>query len=160
MFDAYNDVWEFHEEYGLPTPNGDSPLDSNPTMLERETALARVGALQEELTELTFALQAGSLHEAADAVLDLIYFAIGTLIQLGFGRPLVDDLWREIQRSNMEKEASYEAHGRGGTPIRLVKPEGWTPPRLAGILQEALEKAAVKDDEMDKITEREGLPHA
>jgi hypothetical protein len=71
------------------------------------------------------------LVETADGCGDLAYVAIGSLISL-FGEEVCREVITAIQDSNMAKFP-------GGVVLRkpngkIAKPEGWTPPDIAGIL--------------------------
>lgn len=66
----------------------------------------------------------------ADGLADLIYVCIGAANE--FGIPL-DKVWAEVHRSNMAKigpngEVKRREDGK------VIKPDGWTPPDIAGVL--------------------------
>jgi predicted HAD superfamily Cof-like phosphohydrolase len=67
-----------------------------------------------------------NLPETADAIVDLIYVLIGRAVAYGIDlRPL----WDEVHRSNMAKAPRIlRADGK------VLKPPGWTPPDVAGLL--------------------------
>lgn len=66
------------------------------------------------------------LEEAADALGDLDYVVEGTRAEFGIdGGPIAD----EIQRSNMAKVGGPVVNGK------ITKPQGWTPPDIAGELK-------------------------
>lgn len=74
------------------------------------------------------------LTEFVDGAIDSIYVILWTLNKLGVP---ADACWKEVQRSNMAKL------GPDGKPLKnpetgkIMKPEGWQPPDLFGLLQEA-----------------------
>lgn len=75
-------------------------------------------------------LQAMSDTEKADACIDMLVVIIGYMISRGWDSQA---LWREVHRSNMAKvgpdgKVSRRADGK------ILKPEGWTPPDIAGVL--------------------------
>lgn len=132
-------VREFHEAFDHPvrtTPNAD--------VAER---VLRMNLIQEEVTELGEALDlfwveddmgnvlwrayAHNPHEVntvevADALADIDYVVQGAALTFGIPHDAVFD---EVHRSNLAKV---------GGPVRAdgkkLKPEGWTPPDIAGVL--------------------------
>lgn len=87
---------------------------------------------QEEMRELDQAMLNDDLPAVADGLADLIYVLLGTA--LSYGIPL-DRVWAEVQRANMAKV-------RDGAVLRdlggkILKPEGWEPPAIAKIIEEA-----------------------
>ena len=126
----FDSVGRFHSKFGLPvaTPG------SVPRIVDDSTFLFRYQFLQEELQELLRAHRAGDLAEVADALVDLVYVALGTAHM--YGVPF-DEVFAEVQRANMSKErASGDGDGRSkrGSGLDVVKPEGWTPPDVAGAI--------------------------
>ena len=64
----------------------------------------------------------------ADALVDLVYFAIGTAIMLGLP---FEELWNDAHRANMTKVRGATHRGH---PNDVTKPEGWVPPKTVEIL--------------------------
>ena len=125
----YNDVKDFHIAFGQRV--GQSPLipeDYN----ERDL---RINLLEEEFKEYMNAEEKNDITEIADALADIIYIACGTAVS--YGIPL-DEVFTEVHRSNMAKLVD-------GKPIyredgKVMKPAGWTPPDVAGVLKKSHEK--------------------
>jgi len=66
------------------------------------------------------------LVEAADALADIAYVVEGTNLEFGIDSgPVLD----EVHRANMAK-----AGGARRADGKVLKPEGWTPPDVAGVL--------------------------
>lgn len=138
------DVREFMKATGQPTPEHADP-DSVPLQMRAnlllEECLETVEALGfslvvDEQYPPTFALRKvrePDWPEVIDGVCDVVYVAIGLLVTLGVN---IGPYWHEVQRSNMAKV---------GGPIRddgkLLKPEGWKPPRIKYLWGRALERA-------------------
>lgn len=105
----------FHEKFG-------HPFADLPTFLEKERAKNRSKWIMEEVAEF---LIAKDIYEQADAMIDLIYFALGTLVEMGI-KP--DGLFEIVQNANMSKL------GADGKPIynkkdgKIIKPENWEDP--------------------------------
>ena len=122
----YNDVKDFHIAFGQRV--GQSPLipeDYN----ERDL---RINLLEEEFKEYMNAEEKNDITEIADALADIIYIACGTAVS--YGIPL-DKLFAEVHRSNMAKlvdgKPLYREDGK------VMKPEGWTPPDVEGVLKKS-----------------------
>lgn len=88
--------------------------------------------MQEELDEFVQACMEQDLPKQADALVDLVYFAVGTAEFLGLPW---QELWDDVHRANMAKVAGEKV--RGGSLHRLdaVKPPGWVGPRTREILE-------------------------
>lgn len=130
----FDDVESFHRRFGLPTSL--DPL--GPALLDRSTLTFRVGAKLEELSEMMRAESQEDLPKVADGLVDLVYFALGTaaLMRLPF-----NELWAEVHRANMAKvRATGAGDGRSarGHSLDVVKPAGWTPPDVEGIVERAI----------------------
>lgn len=95
-----------------------------PRHLSTEEREFRIACLREELQEY---IEAGTLIEQYDALLDLIVFALGTLHRQGL--PFIDG-FTAVMSANMRKKVGGNAK-RGGFSIDLVKPEGFVGPETA-----------------------------
>lgn len=112
--DCYRNVAAFHARFG-------HPWAARPTVLSPERVKNRLGWMQEELDEFR---DATTLVDQADAMIDLLYFALGTLVEMGV-RP--DPLFEIVQRANMGKlwadgRPRYDATGK------VIKPAAWRDP--------------------------------
>jgi predicted HAD superfamily Cof-like phosphohydrolase len=119
----FNDVAQFHIAFRLPV--GYKPL--LPT--DEEQAL-RLRLVTEEYHELVDAHQEGDIVEIADAIADQIYVLCGMAV--AYGIPL-DAVWNEVHRSNMAK-IGPDGYLRFRADGKVLKPEGWTPPDIEGII--------------------------
>ena len=98
-----NKEWEkvklFHDKFGHPSSD-------RPAFIPKERAKDRAKWLMEEIAEF---LVAPDIYEQADAMIDLIYFALGTLVEM-------------------------EKLGEDGKPIynpkdgKIMKPQHWEDP--------------------------------
>ena len=132
----FDDVGRFHKKFGLPyTPSSTAVTDRSrrvPHLIDDATQEFRLRFLQEELDELADAYHNDDLADIADALVDLVYVAMGTAHMHNLPWP---QLWREVQRSNMQKERAKEVHAsKRGTLLDVVKPRGWMPPQLRALL--------------------------
>lgn len=125
------DVAHFHHKFGLrETQIAGVP---GPVPIPQDLYEFRRGFLKEELDELQEAWECGDMAGLADALIDLVYVALGTAHL--FGLPW-QQLWDEVQRANMSKERGTAATSKRNSEYDVIKPEGWTPPNIEGILAE------------------------
>lgn len=115
----HEDVARFQDEVlGFPVPD-------SPTMLKGERRTWAHGALSEEVVEF---MEAETLEDQADALIDVTYFALGRLFEMGLcPGPLFD----EVHRANMEKRRGELSKRPGSQGYDAVKPHDWRPPDLA-----------------------------
>jgi len=108
----------------------------------RETPKANLGTdkntlrfnlMQEENEEYLEAANNGDLVEVADALGDMLYILCGTIIEHGMQHK-IEDVFNEIQRSNMSKL------GEDGEPIyredgKVLKGPDYFKPNIKAILE-------------------------
>lgn len=119
--DMFRDVYEFHKKFGCK-------IGSTPAIPDGGTVSLRRSILEEEFDETCDALHDGDLVEIADGICDMIYVGLGLLVSYGIDpRPV----WDAIHASNMAKVGGLtRADGK------ILKPDGWVKPDVAGILAE------------------------
>lgn len=98
---ALADVAEFHRTFHLPV------LDT-PQIPDADRCRLRINLLQEELNELSEAIENNDLVEAADAFADLQYVLSGAILEFGLGEKF-KALFEEVHRSNMSKTCATRA---------------------------------------------------
>lgn len=121
MTDCYQDVLDFHQKFGCY-------VGTSPSIPTAGTPAFRQRLIDEEHGELREALEQGDLAGVADAIADLIYVVLGTAISYGID---IRPIWDEVHRTNMAKEG-----GGSRADGKILKPEGWEPPDIAGLLNE------------------------
>ncbi len=84
--------------------------------------------LKEEVQEICAAHDIGDIPGVADGLVDLIYVALGTLLQLGVHPNHAFDL---VHEANMKKRGEKTARH----DYDAVKPEGWEPPDFGPMLE-------------------------
>jgi predicted HAD superfamily Cof-like phosphohydrolase len=117
----FDDVEAFHIKFGVP-------LAGAPSFLDREANEFRVKFMQEELDEFKEDYANGDMLKAADALVDLVYVAMGTASMMGLPW---QQLWDEVQRANMSKvraSGADDARSVRKSALDVVKPEGWKGP--------------------------------
>lgn len=119
------DVYEFNEKI-----IGTERLEK-PQILNRERLLFALTAMYEELHEFTVANNQNNVGEALDAMIDLIYFAIGRCYEMGITEEQFNKCWKAVQEKNMAKKRGTKNRG---TDQDAMKPEGWQAANLGDIL--------------------------
>ena len=127
MHSNFHDVIDFHNKYGLVYTGKVRPLD-------KSTQAYRIHFLEEELKEF---IQSANLDDTvgmADALIDIVYVAMGTAYMMGLPW---QKLWDEVQRTNMNKIRATDANqSKRKNSLDVIKPEGWEPPNLKAIIDE------------------------
>lgn len=126
MNKEYYEVKKFHQVFG-------HLYSDIPVPLSLERAKKRHCWLKKEINEFLDASEKQDLVEQADAMIDTIYFALGTLVEMGI-EP--DELFSIVQNANMSKlwsdgKPHYNEMGK------VIKPEGWEDPhkKLVDVIQ-------------------------
>ncbi len=107
-------VKEFHQKFNHPVADA-------PKMMDAARARKRYNWMLEEINEF---LEADEIVEQADAMIDVMYFALGTLVEMGI-KP--DELFKIVQEANMSKlwedgKPHYSPEGK------TIKPATWQDP--------------------------------
>lgn len=130
------DLRMFHSKFGHPRPHV-------PSSLNEELYNFRIKFLQEELDEYKHAVETGDMAKQFDALLDLVYVAIGTADLQGFPW---EAGWAEVQRANMTKErAKTAAESKRGYIGDVIKPLLWVGPDIDGVLEQAGYNSSIVD---------------
>lgn len=130
MPDLFADVAKFHKKFDLPQFG-----TVHPNALEPDVRTYREQFLLEELTEY---IQAPFIEDMADALVDLVYVALGTAHMMGID---FNAHWAEVQRANMAKERALsegDTRSKRRHSLDVVKPEGWQPPNHVPILAQTI----------------------
>jgi predicted HAD superfamily Cof-like phosphohydrolase len=139
--DLFNDIREFHEKFDLK-------YVGPPRTLPEELAMFRAGFMAEELGEYAFGgdrvdidilvsivkedLKPTNLEDQFDALIDLVYVAIGTAYMQGFD---FNEGWRRVHEANMKKvRAATAVDSARGSTYDVVKPDGWQAPSLKDLV--------------------------
>ena len=121
----YEAVKAFHEKFEVG-------YDGPPRALESKEMIFRLTAMNEELVEYMVAVQKDDLEGQFDALIDLIYFAMGTAYLQGFD---FNEGMSRVQEANMAKVLAGSAEdSKRGFKRDVVKPEGWTAPDLGDLV--------------------------
>lgn len=120
-----NDVYEFNEKI-IGTKQQEKAQ-----ILNRERLLFALTAMYEELGEFTEANNADNVGEALDAMIDLIYFAIGRCYEMNITKEQFEKCWNIVQEKNMQKKKGTKNRG---TDIDAAKPTDWKAADLNEVL--------------------------
>lgn len=136
MVDLHADVAAFQEKFGFkPRALGARP--------SKKLLAFRLKFILEEVEELADALKRDDLAGVLDALIDLVYVAIGTawLLNLPFNSG-----WRLVQAANMTKvRATDPTASKRGSDLDVVKPVGFVPPDIKSLLPAEDSNLLVKD---------------
>jgi predicted HAD superfamily Cof-like phosphohydrolase len=126
IHDMLTDIRRFHEKYGLG-------YEGPPRQLPLHLAEFRAKFMQEELDEYGVATAQQNLEGQLDALIDLVYVALGTAYLQGF---CFSRGWNRVHAANMEKvRAERPADSKRGSGFDVVKPVGWEPPSLKDLVK-------------------------
>ena len=138
MKTAFEKVQQYHEVFGHRSP-------LTPTPLPQDRIIHRAGFMAEELAEFLKA-SPDDLVAQSDALVDLIYFALGTFVEMGVDPSTLFDA---VHQANMDKlwdgEPKYNP-----TNGKTLKPPGWVGPeeRLEALIADQISQA-------QRVTENE-----
>ena len=121
-------VTAFHKAVGLGFKN--TPT----TDIDESTMNLRFSLMDEENKEYLDAIKNNDMIEVADALGDMLYILCGTIITHGM-QDVIDEVFEEIQRSNMSKL------GSNGKPIyredgKVLKGPNYFKPDISKILNQ------------------------
>ena len=125
------DIDAFHKKFKFEKNDKVGIPDNN------ELVNFRTSFLVEELAEYTQAITKKDAAGALDALVDIVYIALGTawLFNLPF-----EKAWQEVQKANMSKIRTKSKSKKRGTSFDVVKPKGWRPPDIEQVIEEEREK--------------------
>jgi hypothetical protein len=100
------------------------PIPDEPSRLNPERKKWASGAMAEELSEF---MDADNLEQEVDALVDLCYFALGRIIEMGV---VPGAAFEEVHAANMRKRRGELSKRPNSLGFDAVKPEGWEAPNL------------------------------
>lgn len=121
----YKDIEEFHIRFGLN-------YDGKPRELNEKLQQFRIKFLEEELEEYKRAVIENNLHDAFDALIDLVYVTLGTAHLHGFD---FIEGWKRVHKANMKKiRVEYKSQSKRNSLHDVIKPKDWEHPNLDDLL--------------------------
>ena len=127
-------VGVFRDKMGLPMSN-------NPQLLAPSESSYFSRFILEELSEYLRACEENNLVDAADAIVDLVYVALGCAHAMGLP---FDQLFAVVHKANLGKEPANDyLRSLRGSQYDVVKPATWVGPEgeMGAIIATAQEKA-------------------
>lgn len=106
-------------------------IPDKPTILSDDRSKFRMNHLREELQETETAIYANDLGGTIDGLLDLVYVALGTMLEMGVAPGAA---FEEVHTANMAKKQGALSKRPGSFGHDAIKPEGWKPPDLTPYL--------------------------
>ena len=146
MYDVQNDVELFMDAMGqhirswpqtIPEPERRLRLD----LIEEEydeVIEAMVNLRDVDVEGIPLKCKVKKLAALADGVADLVYVLLGTASSYGID---MQDVWNEVQATNMHKTSGPVANNG-----KRLKPEGWAPPNIEGIIREQMAEHYFADE--------------
>ncbi|MBI9057612.1 MAG: nucleoside triphosphate pyrophosphohydrolase family protein [Labilibaculum sp.] len=124
---ALENVNEFHAAFGVN-------VEKKPVIPNKKRCELRQNIIQEEVDELKAAWESGNLIDVADALADIHYVVMGTVLEFGL-QDKYPDIFKEVHRSNMSKldengNAIYREDGK------VIKSELYSKPQIEEILND------------------------
>jgi predicted HAD superfamily Cof-like phosphohydrolase len=115
LHNSYELVQQFHRAFGIP-------IALTPAEISSERVQKRAAWLDEEVGEFR---QAKSLVDQVDAMIDVIYLALGGLVEMGVSP---ESIFHIVHNSNMNKlwADGMPRHHEDG---KVMKPSTWADPR-------------------------------
>jgi hypothetical protein len=125
--DKYEKICEFNRKFELF-----KYANKTPGIIEnKEMQELKIKHLREELSEYEAAVTLGDTVGALDALVDLQYVLLGTVIFHGFSPYIWEMAFNRVHIANMKKVRGI---GKRGLGCDVVKPEGWEAPKLADLV--------------------------
>ena len=113
--EEFEQVKDFHRAFG-------HPYSETPVFLGGELTKNRAGFMLEEIQEF---IDSDNVYDQADAMIDLMYFALGTLAAMGVKPKKIFDI---VQDANMKKIWPDGTVKRRESDNKVIKPPGWEDP--------------------------------
>lgn len=121
--DWYQDILDLTKAFG-------SHIEPFPRIPPDHIQRLRRKLIREEVNEMLDGMDNDNVEKTADGAADSIVVILGTCVAYGIDlRPI----WKEIHKTNMAKVAGGVIRREDG---KVLKPEGWQPPRVKELLDE------------------------
>lgn len=89
------------------------------------------------------------LADALDALVDELYVLLGNAHLHGFTRARFVEAWNRVHAKNMQKVRALAdgSDSKRGTPLDVVKPEGWVAADLSDLVDDHIHQPPLEDDD-------------
>jgi len=113
--EEFEQVKDFHRAFN-------HLISETPVLLSEREAQNRAGFMREEIDEF---MESENVCDQADAMIDLIYFALGTLVQMGVKPKEIFDI---VHNANMTKIWDDGLVHHRESDGKVIKPPSWEDP--------------------------------
>ena len=113
--EEFEQVKEFHKAFGVP-------VSDKAVLLTKERVKSRSGWMIEEINEF---IESENIYDQADAMIDLIYFALGTLVEMGVKPKNLFDIVQSANMGKLWEDGQPRFRENDG---KIIKPKGWQDP--------------------------------
>ena len=129
MINALEKLIDFHKSFEIN-------IEEKPFIPSTDRCNLRQKLLEEELSEFKEAWETKDIIEVADALADIQYVLLGTILEFGL-QNYFSDIFNEVHRSNMTKLDD------NGKPLRrndgkVIKSKSYDPPNISKIIKQNL----------------------
>ena len=137
-----HDVALFHRKFEIP-------INETPGFCTAEAMKFRADFIQEEFDEFKHAIETNDLPEAFDALIDIVYIALGTVDMMGLTTEEFCELWNDVVRANMSKVRSTgddDPLSKRKSSFDVVKPADFVPARSIEITESIINNRKNKQE--------------
>lgn len=113
----YNMVKDFHKAFN-------HPHSEKPTPMPLQRAEKRYAWMKEEIDEFIEASEKQNMYDQADAMIDVIYFALGTLVEMGIEPAPLFEIVQQANMSKLWEDGKPHFNEMG----KVIKPSNWVDP--------------------------------
>lgn len=134
-WDPVEDIRKFHEKFRLEYQGPVRGLDEDMQWFRQKFMMEELTEYKDNMVGLTYELGSkvlnkekvdNHLEEMFDALIDLVYVALGTSYLHGFN---FKEGWNRVQKANMAKvRVANLKDSKRNSRYDVVKPEGWQKP--------------------------------
>jgi len=115
-------VYEFNREIRGETQ------PEKPQQMTIQQHHARAVFMSEECLEFA---EATTPEGELDALIDIVYFAMGGMFEMGLSEDQVNDAFEKVHKANMQKVAGAKLRAAGIEVTDASKPDSWVEPDLS-----------------------------
>lgn len=116
MRKSWQQVREWHKAFDVPAPEA-------PELLDVDRVERRINFIQEELQEFA---ESQTLEDQADAMVDVIYFALGALVEMGVDPGKLFEIVHQANMSKLWEDGKPRYRESDG---KVIKPPHWQDPQ-------------------------------
>ncbi len=137
--DFFKDVIEFHTKFKIGYTGSPRSLDPRLNQYRTVFMAEELHEYNQAYIQILEARYEGNHHppealaDQLDALVDLVYVALGTAHMHGFD---FNEAWSRVHRANMLKQSvERAADSKRGSSFDVIKPKGWKAPDLLDLVK-------------------------